>query len=131
VKWFRPGVPENNGNLVLEFDAEFSAQIRRVAAAWGQPPEALVAELVARGLEEHSYQAWAREVLEAHLTPREQEVAWLAVAGLTNREIANLLVISPETVKVHMRNILRKFGVHSKSGLRILLRDLGDQRPEW
>ncbi len=125
MRWFRHRAPEDEDPLVLEFDAELSAQIRRTAADWGRPPEALVAEMVRRGLEEWSRWHWARAVLEGRLTPREREVARLAAAGYTNRQIAQALVISPETVKVHVRNILRKFDVHSKSRLRAILVELG------
>jgi DNA-binding CsgD family transcriptional regulator len=46
------------------------------------------------------------------LTEREQEVLELLAAGLTNREIAEHLVISPETVKKHTGSIYAKLGVH-------------------
>ena len=52
------------------------------------------------------------------LTQREREVAALVWFSLTNKEIAERMVISVHTVKAHMRNILAKFGVHSKEELR-------------
>jgi two-component system response regulator NreC len=57
------------------------------------------------------------------LSPREQQVAALACLNYTNRQIAARLVISPETVKTHVRNVLRKFGLHSKAELRQALVD--------
>ena len=45
------------------------------------------------------------------LTPRELEVIGLMVRGFRNREIANALVISDSTTKVHVRHILEKLGV--------------------
>jgi DNA-binding NarL/FixJ family response regulator len=48
-----------------------------------------------------------------HLTKREQEVLNLAVEGKSNKEIANILVISPKTVSVHRSNIMAKLGVRS------------------
>lgn len=48
------------------------------------------------------------------LTPREQELAALVAAGLGNREIAERLVISENTVKNHMKNILDKLGLHNR-----------------
>jgi LuxR family maltose regulon positive regulatory protein len=49
------------------------------------------------------------------LTPREQEVLALIAAGLTNREIAERLVVSPETVKKHTGSIYSKLGVRSRT----------------
>lgn len=48
------------------------------------------------------------------LTPREFEVAQLVAQGLTNREIADALVVSPETVKTHVAHILRKLELRSR-----------------
>lgn len=54
----------------------------------------------------------AREgALPEPLSVREQEVLTLLAAGLTNREIAEALVISPETVKKHAGSIYGKLGV--------------------
>lgn len=57
------------------------------------------------------------------LSQREQEVAALICIGFSNREIAEKLVISPDTVKTHLKNILYKFDLHRKDDLRILLID--------
>ncbi|MEA3326902.1 MAG: LuxR C-terminal-related transcriptional regulator [Chloroflexota bacterium] len=52
---------------------------------------------------------------ENTLSPREQEILQLAAKGLTNREIAQTLSISPNTVKVHLSNIFEKAGVASRT----------------
>jgi DNA-binding NarL/FixJ family response regulator len=49
------------------------------------------------------------------LSPREHEVLQLVAAGLRNREIAERLFISDVTVKVHVRHILEKLGVRSRT----------------
>ncbi|MEN3123426.1 LuxR C-terminal-related transcriptional regulator [Janibacter sp. LM] len=52
---------------------------------------------------------------EAPLTPREQQVAALIERGLTNRAIAEQLVISPRTVDGHVERIFGKLEVTSRS----------------
>lgn len=48
------------------------------------------------------------------LTEREVEVLRLVARGMANREIADQLVISENTVKNHVRNILEKLHLHSR-----------------
>jgi two-component system nitrate/nitrite response regulator NarL len=49
------------------------------------------------------------------LTPREREVFALIGQGKTNREIAKALFLAETTVKVHVRHILRKLGVRTRT----------------
>jgi predicted ATPase/DNA-binding CsgD family transcriptional regulator len=49
------------------------------------------------------------------LTPREQEIALLIARGLSNRGIADELVISPATAARHVANILTKLGLNSRA----------------
>lgn len=51
----------------------------------------------------------------AALTAREREIAGLVTLGLTNRQIADELVISAGTVDRHVANILVKLGAHSRA----------------
>jgi DNA-binding CsgD family transcriptional regulator/Tfp pilus assembly protein PilF len=49
------------------------------------------------------------------LTPREHEIVMLIAQGLSNREIADELVISPATAARHVANILAKLGFSSRT----------------
>ncbi|GAA1505282.1 ATP-binding protein [Streptomyces synnematoformans] len=49
------------------------------------------------------------------LTPRQRQVAGLVAQGLTNREIAEKLVISKRTVDAHVEHILARFGFTSRA----------------
>src|SRR5919202_5954529 len=49
------------------------------------------------------------------LTERELEVLQLVAEGLTNREIARWLFISPATVRTHLEHVFRKLGVRSRA----------------
>jgi DNA-binding NarL/FixJ family response regulator len=53
----------------------------------------------------------------AGLTTREVEVLRLVAQGLTNRQIASELVISEHTAATHVRRILKKLDLHSRSQL--------------
>ena len=52
---------------------------------------------------------------EAKITPRQAEVLKLVAKGFTNKEIAGLLNISPESVKEHIANILIRLDASSRS----------------
>jgi len=54
---------------------------------------------------------------ECILTPREMEVLKLIYAPMGNKEIATSLFISPQTVSVHRKNIMKKLGVNNSVGL--------------
>ncbi len=55
------------------------------------------------------------------LTPREQEVAWLAAQGDSNKEIAERLGIGELTVKSHLRSLFKKLGVANRTQLALRL----------
>jgi DNA-binding CsgD family transcriptional regulator len=58
------------------------------------------------------------------LTPRELEVVGLLARGLSGSKIADRLIISPETVRTHIRNAMEKRGARTRSHLiAIAVRD--------
>ena len=61
----------------------------------------------------------ARDGPAGALTPREHEVVALLGAGLSNREIARKLFISPATAARHVANILAKLGFSSRSQVAV------------
>jgi LuxR family maltose regulon positive regulatory protein len=65
--------------------------------------------------DQESSASQAATALPEALTSREQEVLRLIAAGLTNREIAEALVVSPETVKKHTGSIYSKLGVGNRT----------------
>ncbi len=54
----------------------------------------------------------------ASLTPQEYEIAMLAAAGLTNKQIAERLYLSHRTVAAHLYQAFPKLGVTSRAALR-------------
>jgi DNA-binding NarL/FixJ family response regulator len=52
------------------------------------------------------------------LTPQEGEIASLAAAGLTNKQIAERLFLSPRTVGSHLHRIFPKLGIATRAALR-------------
>ncbi len=60
------------------------------------------------------------------LTKRENEVLNILISGMTNKQIADCLTISQNTVKKHLKNIYEKLGVQSRRELFSLLFLCGD-----
>jgi DNA-binding CsgD family transcriptional regulator len=106
----------------FDLDQELIQALQMLAEQEQRPAEDLAFDLLAFAID----QKHASQVLVQRwrtLSLRQQQVAALACLNLTNRQIAARLMISPETVKTHLRNALYKFEVHSKIELRLLLSD--------
>lgn len=59
------------------------------------------------------------------LTPREREVAQMVAEGMTNKHIAEVLVLSPRTVEGHVENVLRKLHLSRRSEVASVLASTG------
>jgi len=118
--WFTP--KDRSRLLVLELDPANARYLSQIAASTNVSRQETAQGLLKNALLE-------RQVAEVHLahwralTPRQQQIAALACLNFTNRQIAARLNISPQTVKAHMRNLLHRFDLHSKSELRLALED--------
>jgi two-component system NarL family response regulator len=66
------------------------------------------------GLIRHRKDQDAAIRLMSRLTRREREVLILLAEGAGNEAIAEALIISPETARTHIQNVLSKLGVHSR-----------------
>jgi DNA-binding CsgD family transcriptional regulator len=72
----------------------------------------------------------ARKLGPSPLTSQEHEIAALAAAGLTNKQIAQRLYLSPKTVGNHLFRIFPKLGITSRAALRDALVALSPQQTE-
>lgn len=85
---------------------------RLIAAGRALSAEEAIAEAAsAEGAEQEGGPA----TMWAPLTPREADVAVLVADGLTNRLIAQRLVVARRTVDTHVENILAKLGFNGRS----------------
>ena len=51
------------------------------------------------------------------LTEREKEVLQLIAEGKTNKDVASLLNLSPQTIESHRANLMQKLGLHSTADI--------------
>jgi two-component system, NarL family, response regulator NreC len=118
--------------VVLTMHAEEEYVLRALAAGAGgyvlklAEPEAVV-EAIGRAVKGELYLdpavagPVARRAIQPAkadpLTAREREVLECIARGLTNRQIAEELFVSVNTVETHRRHLLEKLGVHSRAGL--------------
>ncbi len=105
----------DEATAVIEFDAA-----RTVFADLGAAPDlaqvgALLRGAGGSGVGGRVVAAGGPDTGSAGLTPREIEVLRLVAAGMTNRAIADTLVISEKTVARHVSNIFTKLDVSSRS----------------
>jgi DNA-binding NarL/FixJ family response regulator len=103
-------------------DRELAEALHIIAAQEQRAQAEVAADMLMVGLErrraaELNLKRWHR------LTQREQEITAMTCLNMSNREIAERLVLSHETVKTHMRRILVKLDLHSQAELRMMYAD--------
>jgi DNA-binding NarL/FixJ family response regulator len=108
--------------LKLDIDPVMGEELELLARSEHRTEKDLVVELlnmalVQRGAAKVYLRRWEE------LSPREQQVTALVCLGYTNLQIASRLVLSQETVKSHVRNVLSKFNLRGKDELRRALAD--------
>lgn len=87
--------------------------VRRVHAGEAVVPPAMLSGLL-RDLTTRSRQADEAYEVFLRLTAREKQVLELLADGCGNTTIAEILVISPQTARTHIQNVVRKLGAHSR-----------------
>jgi DNA-binding NarL/FixJ family response regulator len=73
----------------------------------------------------HLYKKEVDDCEATNLTVRENEIAVMLARGLSNKEVAEKIHLSPHTVHTHRKNIMKKLGVRSASELTIYALSIG------
>ncbi len=94
-----------------EREAKMAVEVVADGSIWA--PRKILASLI------DTYSNAAPRPPEIRLTPREQEVIDLLIAGRANREIASTLGMELKTVKTHVGKLLQKFGVPNRVALTV------------
>lgn len=100
---------------------EIATAIRAVSAGHAVVPPPLARQLI--DLMVRRVPALRDTARLAALTSREQEIFELISAGMSNREVAQSLVLSEKTVKFHVSNLLRKLGLRNRTQAIVYARD--------
>ena len=85
----------------------------------------LDSDAVAAVLEAAGHRVGARRPRPAGLTDRQVEVLRLLAAGLSNKQIAARLVLSPRTAERHVQDVYDKIGLSSRAGAALYAMEHG------
>ena len=96
-------------------DEDAAAELRRLESEGVLEPRATRAVLVAAGHGEPGSRARKGPQNPGGLSRREVDVLRLAARGLTTRQVADRLVISPKTADHHIQHIYAKIGVSTRA----------------
>ncbi len=109
--------------------AELETVIRGVVKGRSWFPPEMLGEILCR-LREDICRASEHNNLLSLLSPREHDVLLRMMEGKRGRQIAQDLMISPDTVRTHIRNIFAKLDVHSRLEAVRIARAAGLRQPE-
>jgi len=101
----------------FELDQPLVEALRHLAEREHRPQDEVAVDLLSAALAQRQAAEVNLRVWQS-LSSRQQQVTALICLNYTNRQIAARLVITTETVKSHVRNVLRKFNMHTKTELR-------------
>lgn len=107
-----PSAPQREFNL----DEDLRTALYTLADLEQRPVDEVTRDLIQQALDERRT-ATATPRMWNRLTPRQQEIIALVCLGYTNQQIAVRLSISPETVKSHVRAVLRRFKLRNRREL--------------
>jgi DNA-binding CsgD family transcriptional regulator len=113
--WYQLYVPDR-GAIPVEFSATANVLPARHLSVFIPPERAPLAKAAGELAPESTWTPVKAESRErAQLTDREREIMTWVASGLQNAEIAEQLVLSPETVKSHVHNAMGKLGAHTRA----------------
>ena len=112
----------DDGSRIFLQDEEIVTLVRNAAKQQGRSEEEIITDFTKAGWDQLQ-QATEIEERWDSLSRREQQVVALICLGHRNYQIAEILVIAPETVKTHLQNIFTKFNLRSSKELRLVLKD--------
>jgi DNA-binding NarL/FixJ family response regulator len=95
----------------------------------GAPMSAEIARRVVEAFHQKTSRAAETAPEVPHLSKRETEILDLLSQGLANKEIADQLALSTETVRVHLKRIYDKLHVHSRTEAALRYRGVSTGRP--
>lgn len=113
----RPSYPR-----VFRLDEDSSSSLRRISEREQRPETELAAELLSAAIDQR-LKAEENLSLWQGLTEREQQVIALSCLGYSNVDIARRLFLSKETVKSHIQNGVKRYGLRTKAQLLHSLHD--------
>ncbi len=108
-------VCEQASTLFLEYDMQRAAELVDTLLDGVQALEAVQEGSVQKSAVKQAEVRTSNHIIHLKLTIREREVLQLVAEGHTDREVADVLVLSPRTVNRHLSNILVKLNVSGRA----------------